>query len=139
MPKGQKGWARVHGCAGASKAGRRTNHASSEYYCWAGAIGRCYNINNPKYPDYGGRGITMCERWRTSFANFLADVGPRPKGLSLDRFPNNDGNYEPGNVRWATPKEQSANRRTKRLENFSDVDFYSELFRRTPEYGMTGC
>ena len=75
-------------------------------------VQRC---TNPKYgkgwEGYGGRGISVCTRWRESFQNFLADVGPRLEGTTLDRWPNNDGNYEPGNVRWATPKEQRANRR----------------------------
>lgn len=62
------------------------------------------------YHRYGGRGITVCRKWRTSYAAFLADVGRRPSRFySLDRFPNPDGNYEPGNVRWATVKEQRAN------------------------------
>ena len=78
-------------------------------------VNRCSNRNPQYWLYYGARGITVCERWRQSFVNFLADVGPRPDGprWSLDRI-NNDGNYEPGNVRWATPKEQAANRRWPR-------------------------
>jgi hypothetical protein len=72
---------------------------------------RCNNPNNEDFPDYGGRGIKVCARWQASFANFLADVGKRPSGKTLDRWPNNDGDYEPDNVRWGTPKEQRANRR----------------------------
>jgi hypothetical protein len=72
---------------------------------------RCTNPNNDHYNDYGGRGITVCERW-DSFANFLADMGPRPDGKTLDRYPNPDGNYELSNCRWATRKEQQQNRRT---------------------------
>ena len=71
-------------------------------------VQRCTNPNNHKWPRYGGRGITVCERWRT-YENFLADMGPRPAGMTLDRYPNNDGNYEPGNCRWATPTEQQNN------------------------------
>ena len=71
---------------------------------------RCLNPRQADYPSYGGRGITVCERWLHSFEAFLADVGPRPAGMSLDRI-NVNGNYEPGNVRWATAREQRANQR----------------------------
>lgn len=90
------------------------------YKSWDAAKQRCFNRNDDHYPAYGGRGITMCERWRSSFLNFLADMGERPEGTTLDRYPDNDGNYEPGNCRWATMKQQSNNRRdpwTKRRAN----------------------
>lgn len=88
---------------------------TTEYAIWSGMIQRCHYPYSPAYADYGGRGIVVCARWRESFAAFLADVGPRPRGRSLDRFPDQNGNYEPSNVRWATPIEQGNNRRDNRL------------------------
>ena len=79
--------------------------------CWKNMLQRCYNPKNPCYKNYGGRGIIVCDRWK-EFVNFLADMGERPAGMSLDRI-NNDGNYEPGNCRWATRKQQSQNRRPR--------------------------
>jgi hypothetical protein len=97
---------------------RRVTHGASygpEYGAWKGIKRRCFNPKARNYRDYGGRGITMCQRWRDSFAAFFADVGPRPSAdHSVERV-NNDGHYEPDNVRWATQAEQSRNRRNNRF------------------------
>lgn len=99
----------THGCA-------RTKKHSPEYRAWANAKDRCFNPNTRNYASYGGRGITMCDEWAYSFAAFLAAIGPRPSPQhSLDRYPNNDGHYEPGNVRWATRAQQGRNLRTNRI------------------------
>lgn len=81
-----------------------------EYVAWYSAKRRCDYPKNPSYQRYGGRGITMCEEWRTNFQAFLDHVGICPPGHSLDRIDSN-GHYEPGNVRWATPVVQSNNRK----------------------------
>lgn len=87
--------------------------ATKEYKIWTAMKSRCYNQNDHHYKNYGGRGIGVCDRWRYSFVNFFQDVGEIREGYSIDRI-NNDGNYEPGNVRWATPSEQMSNTRTNR-------------------------
>lgn len=91
---------------------RCENHGkynTKTYQCWADMKGRCANQNNRSYVNYGGRGITVCERW-LSFTNFLSDMGERPEGLSLERM-DNDAGYSPENCKWATRSEQNKNKR----------------------------
>ncbi len=83
------------------------------YGTWLNMKQRCYAQYSDSYSYYGGRGIRMCDRWRNSFSAFLADVGERPKGMTLDRIDGN-GNYEPGNVRWASSSTQAKNTKTRR-------------------------
>lgn len=83
--------------------------SSKTYHSWMAMHARCGNPKDKKYAYYGGRGISVCPRWNT-FANFLEDMGERPEGLTLDRI-DVDGNYEPGNCRWATWSEQQKNKR----------------------------
>jgi hypothetical protein len=85
--------------------------ATATYRSWQSMVARCTNPKSTSYGNYGGRGVTVCERWRR-FSAFLEDMGERPEGLSLDRI-DNDGNYEPGNCRWATNHEQRVNQRSR--------------------------
>jgi hypothetical protein len=99
------------GCA----RGTHRHSATGTYRSWCSMIQRCTNQENPNYKNYGARGIKICERWR-DFATFLADVGHRPSPAHTLERDKNDGNYEPGNVRWATRAEQLRNtRRTVRV------------------------
>lgn len=87
-----------------------------EYVAWTNIIQRCENASVPGFERWGGRGIRVCDRWRESYESFLADMGRRPSPKhSIDRFPDNDGNYEPGNCRWATDVEQARNTSANRI------------------------
>jgi hypothetical protein len=110
-------------CGCLAKENSRTHgmRRAPEYSLWCGMVARCHRVDSKNYARYGARGISVCDRWRHSFENFYADVGPRPAGTngrrplySLERI-NNNGNYEPGNVRWATAQEQAANTRRSRF------------------------
>ncbi|MET7347444.1 hypothetical protein [Streptomyces mirabilis] len=100
-----------------------TTHGMSDsptYSTWESMIQRCTNPRCKDYADYGGRGITVCQRWRT-FENFLADMGVKPEGRSIDRI-DNDGSYEPGNCRWATLSEQNSNQRRQARQVLSVIN-----------------
>ena len=110
----RKGESKSCGCLRAEKSSqRRTTHGMSKtptYRSWHHAKERCFNPNDANHAIYGARGITMCEAWKSSFAAFLADMGAKPSGMSLDRIDVN-GNYEPANCRWASNFVQSENKR----------------------------
>jgi hypothetical protein len=117
-------WERIESCGCLVKELATTHgHAptgkpSSTYRSWRDMKKRCYNPHAKEFKRYGGRGIKVCDRWKNSFENFLADMGKKPVGLELERK-NNDGSYEPGNCRWATHKEQARNRRDTRWITFN--------------------
>jgi hypothetical protein len=115
VPAMQLVWIHTRSC-GCLRSGQNRTHGQTltpEYRSWRAMKQRCLDAGHIGYHNYGGRGITVCDRWRFSFENFYTDMGKRPPETSLDRIDNN-GNYEPGNCRWATRIEQGLNRRTTR-------------------------
>ncbi len=99
----------------------RHRRPSAEYRSWLNMKSRCFDVTNHNYARYGGRGITVCDAWRADFLSFLSHIGRRPSPRhTVDRI-NNDGNYEPGNVRWATPKEQGRNKHNNRVLTVNGV------------------
>lgn len=127
----RRGYARSCGCLRREKTSARRSRGFSSmsvgttsdpatYTSYSGMISRCYNSSVPKFSLWGGRGISVCDRWRigengqSGYECFVADMGPRPsRALSIDRFPDNDGNYEPGNCRWASTSQQRLNQRRR--------------------------
>ena len=127
----RRGTTKACGCL-AKKSNGLTN--SAEHRCWAMMKNRCYNPKYSLYYRYGGRGISVCDRWLNSFLAFYEDVGVRPSTKhSIDRI-NNEGNYEPGNVRWATRLEQSRNRsHVKMLSHNGETKHIADW---ASEYGL---
>lgn len=122
---GPENWNYKHG-----QSSYKDRRASRTYKTWESMLRRCLNPKDKDYENYGGRGITICARWQEGFSNFLADMGERPEGKTLDRKEVN-GNYEPGNCKWSDPQEQAKNRRAyKALDKFSDEELLAEVRRR---------
>ena len=110
---------------------------TSTYRSWAAMKARCFNEKHQAFGLYNGTGITVCERW-LEFENFYADMGSRPIGKTLDRYPDKYGNYEPGNCRWATPKEQAHNSRPNRHPR-ADKGWSSKVTGRVCFRRVMGC
>lgn len=104
--------------------------STKTYDAWCSMKKRCISPSHASFKDYGGRGIEVCKRWLV-FENFLSDMGEAPIGMSLDRYPDNDGRYEPGNCRWATMTDQNNNRRSNTILEFNgkiaNISKWSEI------------
>lgn len=121
---------------GCKRAKQNNLSRSITYKSWISAKQRCYNPNNHNYPNYGGRGIEMCERWKNSFIDFINDMGERPsKKHTLDRIDVN-GNYEPSNCKWSTPKEQGNNRRDNHFVSFNEETMTTTQFAEKYDIGI---
>jgi hypothetical protein len=92
------------------------------YSVWQGMLRRCYTVTSPSFSKYGGRGIIVCDEWKSSFLTFLKDMGDRPENTSIDRI-NNDGNYEPSNCRWADRKTQQRNQTVTRRVIIEGIEY----------------
>ncbi len=127
-------------CAIKNNSTRNTKHGKSkspEFTSWSSMIGRCYNKNGRKYPRYGGRGIVVCDRWKDSFENFLADMGEKPKDdkiYSVERI-NNNGNYEPSNCKWIPMADQAKNKSDTLFYEINGVTRHGRAWGR--EWGVT--
>lgn len=120
----KKGLTKSCGCLGTElRRKSKTKHGmlnSREYYSWNAMINRCYQKNNVGFKNYGGRGIKVCKKWRNSFEAFYKDMGPRPKGHSLDRIDVNKG-YSKSNCKWSSHKEQANNKRNTIFLTYKQV------------------
>lgn len=127
------------GCMASIKKTKHNMNRTTEYKTWSSLKQRCYNKNDSKYKDWGGRGIKVCDRWINSFENFFEDMGYKPsKSHSIERI-NNDGDYEPSNCIWADKKTQARNRRssTKILHENKIIDIF--LFSEKMNLSVSGA
>jgi hypothetical protein len=149
LPEIKNGKTQSCGCGRVQHAHASGGKTSRTYSTWRAMKARCLNPKHPGYAEYGGRGIAICQQWIDSFENFLTDMGERPARMTLDRFPDVNGNYQPGNCRWATVRDQQNNRRftviiehrgiKKALTEWADeIGITSEsLYKRIQVYGWS--